>query len=206
MHANWINSTINWYEKPDADKVLRKLEYAARTCYRSFDKIGEGSAEKLLSGAIKRGHESILEHAQFTFEVICTRDVLAQWTRHRLASYSVESQRYCNYTKDKFDGFKFIMPEGVDEYMAAEIVQAIEEDIGHYENLIAMGAKPEQARAVLPNCTKVQFVWSANIREIRHFISLRTSPGAQPDIAKLATQLYNMLVEAGFGVLIEDLI
>lgn len=201
----WQHSTINWYEKPDAEKVLRKLEYAARTCYRSFDKIGEGSAEKLLSNAIKRGHESVLEHEQFTFEVICSRDVLAQWTRHRIASYSVESQRYCNYTKDKFDGFKFIMPENVNDDMAAEIVEAITEDIDHYMNLIAMGAKPEQARAILPNCTKVQFVWSANIREIRHFIALRTSPGAQPDIAKLATQLKNMLEEEGLGILIGDI-
>lgn len=202
----WIHSDIAWYETPNAKNILRKLEYAARTCYRSFDKMDENSAEKLLSGAIKRGHESVLEHAQFTFEVICSRDVLAQWTRHRLASYSVESQRYCNYTKDKFDGFKFIMPEGVTEDMASEIHEAIVEDIEHYENLIAMGAKPEQARSILPNCTKVQFIWSANVREIRHFIALRTSSGAQPDIAKLGHQLIQLLQEAGLGILIEDLI
>jgi thymidylate synthase (FAD) len=97
------------------------------------------------------------------------------------------------------------MPENVTEEMAEEISQAIWEDMEHYQNLIQMGAKPEQARAVLPNCTKVQFIWSANIREIRHFIQLRTSAGAQPDIAKLAHMLRDMLIEAGLGVLIEDL-
>ena len=202
---NIVNSYILPYETVDAENVLRKIEYAARTCYRSHDKMAEDSAKKLISNAIQRGHESILEHVQLTFKVVCSRDVLAQWTRHRIAAYSVESQRYCNYSKDKFDGFTFIMPENITEDMKAEIRQAIEEDVEHYLNLLALGAKPEQARSVLPNCTKTEFIWSANIREIRHFIRLRTSEGAQPDIAILAHKLLNYMVDAGLGVLVEDL-
>lgn len=205
MH--WVTSSIQPYERIVADDILRKIEYAGRTCYRSFDKC-TGNIEdtkKFISNAIKRGHESILEHVNITFEVVCSRDVLAQWTRHRIAAYSVESQRYCNYTKDKFNGFTFIMPYGVSEDMAAEIRQAVEEDVEHYNNLIAMGAKPEQARAVLGNCTKTQFIWTANLREIRHFIKLRTAAGAQPDIAVLAEQLYNILCYSGLQCIVEDI-
>ena len=199
------HSTINLYEPISSESILKKIEYAGRTCYRSFDKMTDESAEGFIRRAISRGHESILEHVNLTFEVICSRDILAQWTRHRIASYSVESQRYCNYTKDKFSGFKFILPEDIDEDMEAEIGQAIIEDMRHYENLIAMGAKPEQARAILPNCTKTQFIWTANLREIRHFIALRCSAGAQPDIKKLANQLKQHLIDAGLGVIVEDL-
>ena len=202
---NWIESSIRLYEPLEAEHLLRKIEYAGRTCYRSFDKMTDNSANKFIEMAIQRGHESILEHASVTFEVVCSRDVLAQWTRHRLASYSVESQRYCNYTKDKFDGFTFIMPENVTTEMANEIKCAIKEDVEHYNNLLDLGAKPEQARAVLPNCTKTQFIWTANIREIRHFIKLRTATGAQPDIVKLAEQLRDILLDNNLGVLIQDL-
>jgi thymidylate synthase (FAD) len=205
MH--WVTSSIQPYERIVADDILRKIEYAGRTCYRSFDKC-TGNIEdtkKFIANAIKRGHESILEHVNITFEVVCSRDVLAQWTRHRIAAYSVESQRYCNYTKDKFNGFTFIMPYGVNEDMAAEIRQAVEEDVEHYNSLIAMGAKPEQARAVLGNCTKTQFIWTANLREIRHFIKLRTAAGAQPDIAVLAEQVYNILYNSGLQCIVEDI-
>lgn len=200
-----LHSTINLYEPIDGRAILHKIEYAGRTCYRSFDQMTSESAEQFIARAIARGHESILEHASITFEVICSRDVLAQWTRHRLASYSVESQRYCNYTKDKFDGFAFIMPENITDDMANEIQEAIEEDVEHYNNLICLGAKPEQARAVLANCAKTQFIWTANLREIRHFIKLRTAPGAQPDIVKLANQLKEHLINNGLSVIVQDI-
>lgn len=204
---SWIHSTINLYEPIDATSILKKIEYAGRTCYRSFDKQTNNIEDtiRFVTNAISRGHESILEHVSLSFVVICSRDVLAQWTRHRLASYSVESQRYCNYTKDKFNGFYFIMPENVTEDMEAEIIQAIAEDVEHYENLIALGAKPEQARSILPNCTKTEFVWTANLREIRHFIKLRTTNGAQVDIVKLAKQLKLLLEENGLGAIVQDL-
>lgn len=203
---NIISSDIVLFEPINAAAILQKIEYAGRTCYRSHDNMKSDSAEGFIKRAIARGHESILEHAQITFKVVCSRDVLAQWTRHRLAAYSVESQRYCNYTKEKFNGFTFIYPEGINEDMTAEIRCALEEDIAHYNNLLAMGAKPEQARSILPNCTKTEFIWSANIREIRHFIKLRKSAGAQPDIAILAEKLLSLLLDAGLGACFEDLI
>ena len=203
---NWTEASVKAYEPIHAKEILNKIEYAGRTCYRSHDKATLDSAEGFIMRAISRGHESILEHANITFKVVCSRDVLAQWTRHRIAAYSVESQRYCNYTKDKFNGFTFIMPFGVDEDMAAEIRQAVAEDVEHYNNLIELGAKPEQARAVLGNCTKTEFIWTANLREIRHFIKLRTAKGAQPDIVALAKQMYDILYDAGLGCIIADLI
>lgn len=74
----WVTSNIAPYEPVDADNVLRKIEYACRTCYQSYDKIGEGSAARLISSCIKRGHESVLEHASLTFVITCDRSVLAQ--------------------------------------------------------------------------------------------------------------------------------
>ena len=201
------DSFVTLIDKVDANAVLRKIEYAARTCYQSYDKMTPDSAVELIRRAIARGHESVLEHVQISFKVVCSRDVLAQWTRHRLASYSVESQRYCNYTKDKYDfGVGFIMPMNVTYEMAEKIEEAYAAAETAYKELIAMGAKPEQARAVLPNGAKTEFVWSANIREIRHFIALRTSAGAQPDIKKLAQDVIEILCALGLEVLIEDLI
>ena len=96
------------------------------------------------------------------------------------------------------------MPEGLTSQMEAELLVAMEEDVEHYCRLIDMGAKPEQARAVLGNCTKTEFIWSANLREIRHFLKLRTGAGAQPDIARLARIIKKMMEDAGLGVFVED--
>ena len=74
----WTQSSIAPYDNIDADAILRKIEYACRTCYQSYDKTSEGSAERLIRSCISRGHESILEHASLTFTITCDRSVLAQ--------------------------------------------------------------------------------------------------------------------------------
>ena len=82
--------------------MLRRIEKIGRVCYKSEERIGEGTAEKFIAGIIKRGHESVIEHGSITVKVTCDRGVTHEIVRHRIASYSQESTRYCNYSKDKF--------------------------------------------------------------------------------------------------------
>ena len=215
----WIKSNIQWIGGVDCYEAMRICEVAARTCYRSEDKIGEGTAERIIKNCLRNGHESVIEHVQLTFEVVCDRAVSHQWVRHRLSSYSQESQRYCNYNKDKFNNeVVFVYPVWAEELLQWEhasndpLVMRMN-DIKNscffaeqtYLKLIEDGVKPEDARAVLPNCTKTQFIWSANMREIRHFIQLRATKNAQPDIRKLAIDLYNLLQHEGFGAFLEGI-
>ena len=107
----WINSSVKLEDEINSKQILQKIEKACRTCYQSLDLIQEGSAEKLIKSCIDRGHESILEHAAITYRVICDRGVSHEWVRHRIASYSQESTRYCNYNKGKFNSeLTFIYP------------------------------------------------------------------------------------------------
>ena len=218
----WTTSSIVPYDIIDADAILRKIEYACRTCYQSYDKTGEGSAERLIRNCIQRGHESILEHVSLTFTVVCDRAVLAQWTRHRMASYAVESQRYCNYGLDKFDRrvsfirpvwaeemWKWTPPYTDEQLQRMQMFYTLQEQFlqseRNYFELIRLGAKPEEARALLPNAVKCTMIWTANMREIRHFIKLRANKAADPSIRKLAYQLYQTFIDSGLSVLVEDL-
>ena len=95
----------------DGAKILQKLERCGRVCYKSEDKITEGSAEKFIGMILKSGHESVLEHEKLTVKFVCDRGVTHEIVRHRIASYSQESTRYCNYSKDKFGNeLTFIRP------------------------------------------------------------------------------------------------
>ena len=87
-------------EKVDYNRMMKNLERACRTCYRSEDKITDESYKTLLKNCINRGHESILEHEKITIRMICDIGVYKDITRHRHASFSIESTRYCNYGKD----------------------------------------------------------------------------------------------------------
>ena len=84
------------------EDMLRRIEKIGRVCYKSEERIGEGTAEKFIAGIIKRGHESVIEHGSITVKVTCDRGVTHEIVRHRIASFSQESSRYCNYSKDKF--------------------------------------------------------------------------------------------------------
>ena len=223
----WIDSRVELLEPIDAPAILRKIEKACRTCYQSLDLIQEGSAERLIRSCINRGHESVLEHGTITYRVICDRGVLAEWTRHRIASYSVESTRYCNYNKNKFGNeLTFIYPywyKDIADINKFKLIDELSEDKQqklqwwslinsscqdaetHYRMLIEEGAAPDIARAILPNCIKTEIVCTMNIRELRNFFKLRTSPAAHGDIRKLAIELLQLLRNSGLSVLFEDI-
>lgn len=189
---------------PDAEKVIEK---AARTCYKSETKITDESHKTFIKNIIKAGHTSVLEHASATFRIICDRAVTHELVRHRIASYSQESQRYVNYKNDVvFIKPSHITNEALDS--ALEMCNAITFDDpkdlsaeqrsisawlksliiaeNTYKELIALGWKPQEARSILPNCTKTEIVVTMNFRSWLNFLELRTSKAAHPDIRLIA--------------------
>lgn len=180
----------------DGAKILQNLERCGRVCYKSEDKITEGSAEKFIGMILKSGHESVLEHEKLTVKFICDRGVTHEIVRHRIASYSQESTRYCNYSKDKFGNeLTFIRPcfwaDDSEEYAVWK--QAMEEIEKTYVKLISLGAKPEEARSILPNSLKTEIVCTMNLREWRHFFRLRTAERAHPQIREISVALLDEL-------------
>ena len=173
--------------------MLKDVEKAGRTCYRSEDLITDDSAPKFVQMLINRGHEAMIEHASFSIKWITDRATLAEITRHRLCSFGVESSRYCCYAKDKFNNqITFIRPlwindENNDNYDTANIVftDTCEWAEENYLRLLKLGYKPEQARDILPNCLKTEIVMTANLREWRHFFKLRTANVAAPEMRRI---------------------
>ena len=212
--AKWVLPYATIDDEINAKAIIKKVERACRTCYRSEDKIEEGSAERLIRSCIKRGHHSILEHGSVTFRIVCDRGVSHEIVRHRIAAYSQESTRYCNYSQEKFGNeLTFIYPSWVPEdrneksanpkwLMLQEACDRIEK---LYFGMLSHGAKPEDARALLPNCLRTELVMTMNIRELRHFLKLRLSKAAHPDIRIIAAQMLEILRIVGLGIFFEDI-
>ena len=181
-----------WVEAYDPIKIMRNLERACRTCYRSEDLITEDSYKRLLKNCINRGHESILEHEKITIRMICDVGVYKDLTRHRFGSFSIESTRYCNYGKDKFENeIKFIKPcnieEGTKEYTEWHwCLSQIEES---YMKMTELKCSPDQMRMILPHSTAAEVTMTANIREWRHILDLRTKKMTHPAIRQLLIPL-----------------
>ncbi len=180
------------------EDILNHIEQVGRVCYKSEDKITKGSSEKFVSMIIKNGHEAVIEHFSITVKFTTDRGITHEIVRHRLASYAQESTRYCNYSNDKFDNeITFIKPVDIQKYTINDIYskEYIEWDNAcksaedSYFYLINHGVKPQVARSVLPTCLKTELMMTANLREWRHFLKLRTSKAAHPDIRVLAIDL-----------------
>ena len=155
------------------------LKKCGRVCYKSEGRISENSAGPFIDKLIDRGHEAVLEHCSFTVKFICDRGVSHEIVRHRLAAFSQESTRYCNYSKGDFDGeITVIKPCFLEEGSLAHKVWALamQECEDSYFKLLEIGCTPQEARAVLPNSLKTEVVMTADIREWRHFLRLR-GPG-----------------------------
>jgi len=181
---------------PEPDEILRVIEIAGRTCYKSEHKISHDSAKEFIRRIIKSGHESVIEHSFLTVKFICDRGVTHELVRHRLAAYSQESTRYANYSMDRFGSeITVIKPcffeEGSDEYNIW--LKAMEQAEKNYMELLKLGARPEEARSVLPNSLKAEIVMSANFREWRHVFRLRCSKRAHPQIREIMIPLLEEL-------------
>jgi thymidylate synthase (FAD) len=193
---------------PEKAAVLRMIERIGRTCYKSEDKMTLDSARDFVRRLIRSGHHSVIEHLGITVLFVCDRGISHELVRHRLASFSQESTRYANYSKDKFGKeITVIRPFFWDRssglYEAWK--EAMECAEKAYLQLIRLGARPEEARTVLPNSLKTELIMTCNLREWRHIFELRCSRAAHPQMRELLLPLLNELSEKT-PVLFDDLI
>ena len=193
-----IKSSVELVNPMSYKEALNITELATRVCYKSEDKMKEGSAEKLIKGIIKSKHFGCLEHVNLTVKFICDRACSHQLVRHRLMSFNQKSQRYC-----KEDNLEVIKPEGLEN--TSLWLESCRQAENAYAELIRRGEKPEVARGVLPNSTATEIYATANIREWRHFFELRCDKTAQKDIRMLALELLCQMFEK-YPVFFEDLV
>jgi len=174
------------------DGMLRRIERAGRTCYKSEDRITHDSARAFVkTRLIDRGHLSVLEHESVTVRFQCDRGVSHEIVRHRPASYSQESTRYCNYSKEKFGkevSFIELRPF-LSESQHGPWLIALGEVEECYFTLMERGASPQIARSVLPNSLKTEIVITYNLRQWRHVFTLRTDNAAHPQMRELMRPL-----------------
>lgn len=186
-------------------QIVQRIEAAGRTCYKSEEKITPASARPFVSRIIKSGHHSVIEHESISVRFTCDRGVSHEIVRHRLAAYSQESTRYCDYGgKYSCPQITFVIPPWIDiapgEYPTQDHIP-MGANSSHYwawamldaENYYACLRQhewpPQQARAVLPNSLKTEIVMTANLREWRHVLKLRTSAAAHPQMRELMMPL-----------------
>lgn len=215
-----VEAHVEFINPPEYAVVLDTIERVGRTCYKSEDMITESSAEGFVRGLIKRGHEAMIEHGSVTLCFINDRGVSHEEVRHRIASYGQESTRYCNYSKEKFDGeVTYIdiergmeldatvsrLPSDVKLAIIREWMQACLDAEEHYMNMLNLGATPQIARSVLNSSTKTEICITMNFREWRHFIRLRNDPTAHPQMREVAQQALDMLHEK-YPVFFEEFI
>ena len=174
----------------EGEQIMRHLESAIRTAYKSEEKIGPGSAEKILSHILSLKHESTLEHFAMTFRVTTCRGVTHEIVRHRVGhSFTQESTRYVNYGKRPP---QVVMPwhllDRSDEDKAFWL-KGQRATMGFYQEAIKRGWVPQDARGFLQNDLKTEIVWTMNLRAARHMCSLRVPPSAHPDMQVIAREI-----------------
>lgn len=193
-----IDASFLIEDKLDGDQILKNIERYGRTCYKSEDRITKQSSKLFVRKLVLSGHESVLEHEKISVRVICDRGVSHEIVRHRIASYSQESTRYCNYGNEKFGReLTFIRPTfwNAENYPIRYSIweKAMQSAEDSYLKLLDAGATPEEARSVLPNSLKTEIVVTMNLREWRHFFSVRTTERAHPQMREISRPLLENL-------------
>lgn len=193
---NIIKPSVEIIDMDDYDNIIHKIEKIGRVCYKSEGNISDDSAERFITNILKRGHESVIEHEAITVRMICDRGVTHEIVRHRIASYSQESTRYCNYTSDKFGneitvidlagGFEYDLDKENDRKKYNAWMRAMENAEKSYFELLELGATPQEARSVLPNSLKTEIVMTMNLRAWRNFFRLRCDHAAHPQMREVA--------------------
>lgn len=203
-----VNAYVEILSELDGDRILRSIETYARTAHKTEGKGTNESTRQFVRRLIAQGHLSVVEHEIVTFRVVCDRAIAHQITRHRIASYTQESTRYCDYSDERFGGQITVIrppfwPEGSTGYSLW--LQAMGEAERAYVNLIATGSTPEQARVVLPLGLKTELVMTMNLRQWRHFLSVRTGNDAHPQIRSLALSMLEEL-QSRIPIVFDDLV
>jgi len=189
-------------------EILRSLEKVARTCYKSEEKIGEGTAEKIIKMLVSNRHEAMIEFFDITVKFISNRGFSHEMVRHRLCSFAQESTRYCNYSADKFGNEITVIEPYWYEQGNNFADQQWFMEMGRIEKtyfmLLESGLKAQDARGVLPNDLKTEINVKANLREWRQIFKLRTSSAAHPDMKRLMIPLCQELSEK-IPIIFEDI-
>ena len=176
---------------PDAENLI---ELAGRTCYVSHDRSQPGSEQRFIRMLLRHGHLSVLEHAYATFRVKGgSRSFTHQIVRHRLASFSQQSQRYVSER-----GFDYVEPPAIEANPVAHrrFTETMEEIRKTYQELQELGITKQDARFVLPNAVVSEIVISANLREWRHIFDVRCQPQAQWEIRTICIEMLKLLQKA----------
>ena len=178
-------------------KIMKRIERACRTCYRSEDKISEESYKNLLTNCLNRGHESVLEHEKITVRIYSDIGTYKDLTRHRFASFSVESTRYCSYNKDKYGNeIAVVNPVYIEDKEVFETwKKAIEDMEKAYMKMKELGASTDMCREILPHSTAAEYTMTANIREWKHILELRTTNHVHPAIRQVLIPLLLLFKE-----------
>lgn len=198
----WPETTLNMLPY-----LMEHVERCGRICYKSEERITSGSAAKFVGRIRRSGHLSVLEHASVTAIVVCSRAASHQLVRHRIAAYSQESQRYCNYGKR--DSLKVICPPSIGlkpgDYPVCgrhltdrqiRWLEHIESAYGEYRQELSEGVKPEDARYVLPNATKTELAVTFNLRQWRHvFVERALNKHAQWEIRGIFQNILEALIK-----------
>lgn len=183
---------------PEYD-ILQHIENAGRIAYRSESKAGQ-SPEEFVGMLIRRGHESVLEHASASAVIVCDRGISHELVRHRLASYTQESTRYCKYE----DGIRVLRPSGLPECLHLFWAGEMEQAEAAYRALLHWGVSAENARSVLPTALATKVIMTANMREWRHVMRLRTAPTSHPEMRWIANAIKKEF-EKKVPVLVKDI-
>lgn len=189
--VNYIKPSFQILRLPTKED-LKLIEVAGRVCYKSENKISEDSFVEFLSKILNRGHESVIEHSMLTVKFICDRGISHELVRHRLASFSQESTRYVKYNNK----IQFILPAGIDSWTSDQQdiwFDSVSKAAHTYVDLVNSGMSAQMARSVLPNCLKTEVVVTANLREWRHILKLRTAKAAHPQMRELMIPLLELL-------------
>ena len=170
---------------------LDVIERAGRNCYNS--QMNKETQYKFIADKVKKGHESILEHASVTFELTgVSRALSHQQVRHRIQGVSQQSQRYV-----KADNFEYVTPSSIlhNEEIFADYVEIMERIRAFYTKAVANNIPAEDARYLLPNATTTKMVFTMNFRALRNFINLRADKHAQWEIREVAIDILLKMVK-----------
>ncbi|MHA1681520.1 MAG: FAD-dependent thymidylate synthase [Promethearchaeota archaeon] len=186
--VQYVDESFEILTPLDGQAILKQVELAGRTCYKSEDKISGDSYLSFARMIMSRQHFSVIEHYSITVRIISNRGLSHELVRHRTASYAQESTRYCNYSKGKFGGEITVIDQKLlfkDEESYSTWKKAIESSEKYYMQLLAQGIPSQVARGVLPIDLKTEIIITANLREWRHIFELRTSQAAHPNIRRI---------------------
>ena len=204
------DSSYKLETKPDAKAVYEMIESVGRTCYQSTAKDIEGHGERFVRSIVKRGHFGLLEHVLLTVRFEVDRGITHEIVRHRHGSFAQESTRYCNYSMGKFSHNTTVI--NIDSALENDTTMTADERFEawkvwmegckdaekRYFRLLELGVTPQVARGVLPTSLKSELVMTANLREWRHFLALRTlelTGPVHPQMLEVTRPLYRELLE-----------